>query len=136
MSSNDSRATVTFRPVALVKASSSAMNALSSDWTKYFQRRSESCAPFSGFHGAACAQALAHSSSPEPASAPVAARVLCTRVRRGKIVLILFSPFAKATRTPRGLATVRQPPDSVSTGLFPPAANLALPHDPPNNPPP
>ena len=90
MSSKDSRVTVTFTPVALVKASSSAMNASSSDCTKYFQRNNESCAPFSGFHGAACAQAFAHSSNPEPASAPVAS-VLCTKVRRVNVVMMLSS---------------------------------------------
>src|SRR5262252_575753 len=80
MSSKDSRVTVTLTPVALVKASSSAVNSLSSDCTKYFQRSSASCAPFSGFQGAACAQALAHSSSGRPASAPVAARAPCMMV--------------------------------------------------------
>src|SRR5215471_3520850 len=73
MSSYDSRVTLTLTPVALVKASSSATKASSSDCTKYFQRSMESCAPFSGFHGAACAQALAQSVSAGPVSAPAAA---------------------------------------------------------------
>src|SRR5262245_48016174 len=60
---------------------------------KYFQRNSESCAPFSGFHGAVCAQAFAHSSSPEPASAPVAANAVppLTRVRRVNMVMVVSS---------------------------------------------
>src|SRR6266478_8708124 len=73
MSSKDSRVMLTLTPVALVKASISATNSSSSDCTKYFQRNKPSCAPLSGFHGAACAQALLHSSNAGPASAPVAA---------------------------------------------------------------
>jgi hypothetical protein len=61
---------LTLTPVAWVKASISLTKASSSDCTKYFQRSMESCAPFSGFQGAACAQALAHSSKAGPVSAP------------------------------------------------------------------
>src|SRR5256884_7886515 len=98
MSSKDSRVTLTLTPVALVKASSSAMNSSSSDCTKYFQRNKPSCAPFSGFHGAACAQALLHSSSAGPASAPVAASEVApfTRVRRGDTGLgFVYSVFPR-----------------------------------------
>src|SRR5262249_28647183 len=89
MSSKDSRVTLTLTPVALVKASIRATNASSSDCTKYFQRSSESCAPFSGFQGAAWAHAFAHSSSPEPARVPVAANAVppCTRARRVNVVM-------------------------------------------------
>ena len=73
--------TLTLTPVALVKASASPTKSSSSDCTS-FQRSSASCAPFSGFHGAASPQAPAHSSRGGPASAPVAARAPCTRVRR------------------------------------------------------
>jgi hypothetical protein len=40
---------------------------------KRFHRSSESWAPFSGFQGAVCAQALDHSSSAGPESAAMAA---------------------------------------------------------------
>src|SRR5438067_6142761 len=108
MSSNDSRVTVTLTPVALVKASSSAMNSLSSDCTKYFQRSSASCAPFSGFHGAACAQALAHSSRGGPASAPVAARAPCTRVRRFNVVMVVPPLSGGETFSARRVEQVRR----------------------------
>src|SRR6516162_1515664 len=93
MSSKDSRVTLTLTPVALVKPSMSAMNASSSDCTKYFQRNKPSCAPFSGFQGAACAQALLHSSSAGPASAPVAASEVApfTKVRRVNMVMAVSS---------------------------------------------
>src|SRR6266851_10349414 len=96
MSSNDSRVMLTFTPVAWVKASISLTKASSSDCTKYFQRSSESCAPFSGFHGAAWAQAFAHSRSPEPARAPVAATAVppCMRVRRVNVVMVASSLFS------------------------------------------
>src|SRR5499426_3716932 len=102
MSSKDSRVTLTLTPVALVKASSSATNASSSDCTKYFQRNKPSCAPFSGFQGAACAQALLHSSSAGPASAPVAASEVApfTRVRRVNMVMALFPPLSRVETSP------------------------------------
>ena len=50
-----------------------ALNASSSAGTKRFQRITVSLAPFSAFHGAACAQALAKSSNAGPVSAPAAA---------------------------------------------------------------
>src|SRR5215471_14638268 len=75
-SSYDSRAMFTFTLVALVKASIRATNASSSDCTKYFQRSIDSSAPASGFHGAACAQALAQSSSAGPVRAPAAANAV------------------------------------------------------------
>ena len=68
-SSSDSLVTLTFTPVALVKLATSSMKASSSAWMKRFQRRSEIWAFFSGFQGAVCAQALAHSSSAGPVSA-------------------------------------------------------------------
>src|SRR5262249_40074624 len=107
MSSKDSRVTVTLTPVALVKASSSATNSLSSDCTKYFQRSSASCAPFSGFHGAACAQALAHSSRDGPPSAPVAARAPCTRVRRFNVVMMIPPLSGGETFSARRVEQVR-----------------------------
>ena len=64
---------VTGTPVALVKASRTFTNASSSDWTKYFHRNIDSWAPVSGFQGAFCAQARAHSSNAGPVSAPAAA---------------------------------------------------------------
>src|SRR3989454_7493735 len=102
MSSKDSRVTLTLTPVALAKASMSATNSSSSDCTKYFQRNKPSCAPFSGLHGAVCAQALLHSSSAGPASALVAASEVapCTRVRRGKMVMALFSPLSRVETSP------------------------------------
>src|SRR5262249_25758307 len=100
--SKDSRVTLTLTPVALVKASMSATNASSSDCTKYFQRNRPSCAPLSGFQGAACAQALLHSSSAGPVSAPVAASEVApfTRVRRVNIVMALFSPLSRGGTSP------------------------------------
>ena len=67
-SSSDSLVTLTFTPVALVKLATSSMKASSSAWMKRRQRSSDSCAPASGFHGAVCAHAFAHSVKPEPAS--------------------------------------------------------------------
>src|ERR1700693_5400951 len=80
---------LTLTPVALVKASISATKASSSDCTKYFQRSMESCASFSGFQDALCAQAFAHSSSAGPVSAPVAASAVdpCRTARREKLVM-------------------------------------------------
>ena len=80
---------MTFTPVALVKASISFTNWSSSDCTKYFQRSSDSAAPFSGFQGAVCAQALAQSSKAGPVRAPAAASAvpLPTSVRRVIIVM-------------------------------------------------
>src|SRR2546430_6980853 len=111
MSSNDSRVTLTLTPVALVKASMSATNASSSDCTKYFQRNKPSCAPFSGFHGAACAQALLHSSSAGPASAPVAASEVApfTRVRRGGKVMGPVSPLFRGGTSPPWLLEPKTP---------------------------
>src|SRR6266516_4439582 len=89
---------LTLTPVALVKASIKATNASSSDCTKYFQRSMESCAPLSGFHGAACAQAFAQSRSADPVNAPaVAAAVpLASSVRRVNMLVssILVHPIA------------------------------------------
>src|ERR1043166_7094517 len=111
MSSKDSRLTLTLTPVALVKASSSAMKALSSDCTKYFQRSSESCAPFSGFQGAACAHAFAHSESPEPASVPVAASAVppCTRARRVNVVMSLSPSLGIQSSPGRRVEQVHEP---------------------------
>src|SRR5271169_6623898 len=90
-SSKDSRLIVILTPVALVKASISATNFSSSACTKYFQRRIESCASFSGFQGAACAQALDHSRKAGPVSAEVAAAAVppWSRVRRLKKVMVV-----------------------------------------------
>src|ERR1700694_5518170 len=84
---------LTLTPVALVKASINATKASSSDWTKYFQRSIESCAPGSGFHGAACAQAFAQSSSAGPVSAPAAVAAVppLINARRVKMVMVVFS---------------------------------------------
>src|SRR5262252_188908 len=85
---------MTLTPVAWVKASSSFTNASSSACTKYFHRNIASCAFFSGFHGAVCAQALAHSRSAGPVSAPAAAAAVAplARARRVKSVMML-PPF-------------------------------------------
>src|SRR5262245_42361660 len=66
------------------------MKAWSSASTKRFQRITVSFAPGSGFHGAACAQALAQSSNAGPASAVVAASAVppCTRVRRENLLMV------------------------------------------------
>src|SRR5262249_1274193 len=84
---------VTGTPVALVNASRTFTNASSSDCTKYFHRSMDSWAPGSGFHGAFCAQARAHSSSAGPVNAPAAASAvpLLTRARRVRMVM-LFLP--------------------------------------------
>src|SRR5215472_2032552 len=84
---------MTLTPVALVKASSSFTNASSSACTKYFHRSKPSCAFFSGFHGAVCAQAFAHSSSAGPVSAPAAAAAAepLTRARRVKSLMTVSS---------------------------------------------
>src|SRR5262249_863212 len=78
---------------------------------KYFQRNKPSCAPFSGFQGAACAQALLHSSSAGPVSAPVAASEVapCTRVRRGNMVMGLFSPLSCVVASPAWRVGQMQP---------------------------
>src|SRR5262249_7712334 len=83
---------MTLTPVALVKASSSATKASSSACTKYFHRSMASCAFLSGFHGAVCAHALAHSTSAGPASAPAVAAAVApvTRARRVKSVILGF----------------------------------------------
>src|SRR5712691_4387615 len=80
-------------PVACVNASISFTKASSSDCTKYFQRSIESLASFSGFHGAACAQARAHSKSAGPVSAPAAASAVppWITVRRVKFVMVVSS---------------------------------------------
>src|SRR5471030_440169 len=93
-SSYDSREISTGMPVAWVKAAISLTKASSSDCTKYFQRSIDSLAPFSGFHGAFCAQALAQSSSAGPVSAlaaPIAVPPF-TRARRVKSVMVV-PPF-------------------------------------------
>src|SRR5689334_15850023 len=80
-----------------------ATNASSSDWTKYFQRNIESWAPLSGFHGALCAQALAHSSRAGPVSAPVAPAAVAAlmRVRRVNIRMVLLPPSCFGTFSDR-----------------------------------
>src|SRR5262249_52490260 len=95
ISSYDSRVMLTLTPVALVKASISATKASSSLCTKYFQRSIDSCALGSGFHGAACAQALAQSSKAGPVSAPVAPSAVppFTKARRVSMVMIV-PPFS------------------------------------------
>src|SRR6516162_8120691 len=91
MSSKDSRVTLTLTPVALVKASMSPMNASSSDCTKYFQRNKPSCAPFSGFQGAACAPVAASEVAP------------FTKVRRVNMVMALFPPLSRVETSPAWL---------------------------------
>src|SRR4051812_35066473 len=83
--------TLTF--VAFVNASTSFTNASSSVCTKYFQRSSESCASFSGFHGDDCAQAFAHSKNAGLVSAPAAATAVppFMRVRRVKRCILISS---------------------------------------------
>src|SRR5256885_2252850 len=83
---------LTFTPVACVNASISFTKASSSDCTKYFQRSMESCAFFSGFQGAACAQALAQSSraGAVSAAAAVAAVPPFTSVRRVNMVIVVL----------------------------------------------
>ena len=76
MSSNNSLVTSTSTPVAALKALTIFMKASSSASTKRRQRIRLILAPFSGFHGAACAQALAQSSSAGPDSAPAAANAV------------------------------------------------------------
>ena len=90
-SSYDSRAISTFTPVALVKASINLTNASSSDCTKYFQRSIESFASFSGFQGALCAQAFAHSSRAGPVNAPAAIAAVppLIKVRRVKLLIVV-----------------------------------------------
>src|SRR5690348_1520948 len=89
-SSYDSREISTGTPVALLKAAISLTKASSSDCTKYFQRSIESLAPFSGFHCAFCAQALAQSRSAGPVSAPAAtaAVALPSSPRRVNVVMV------------------------------------------------
>ena len=72
-SSKDSLNTFISVPVAVLNAATMALNASSSAGTKRFQRITVSLAPFSAFHGADCAQALANSSRAGPVSAPAAA---------------------------------------------------------------
>src|SRR6476661_6091133 len=86
---------LTLTPVAWVNASISLTKASSSDCTKYFQRSMESCAPFSAFQGADCAQALAHSSRAGPVRAPAAAAAVppFTKVRRVNMVMSRSSGF-------------------------------------------
>src|SRR3954471_10958728 len=84
----------TFTPVAWVKASINFTKASSSACTKYFQRSIDSLAFFSGFHGAACAQAFAQSRSAGPVralAAPIAVPPL-TSVRRVKSIIVV-PPF-------------------------------------------
>src|SRR5262249_50291470 len=92
-SSNDSLNTFMSTPVVFLKASTIAMNAWSSASTKRFQRITVSLAPASGFQGAACAHALAHSSSAGPARAAVAVSAVLprTRVRRVKVAMVVSS---------------------------------------------
>src|SRR5216683_5801069 len=102
---------MTLTPVALVKASSRATNASSSACTKYFHRSIASWAFFSGFHGAVCAHALAHSSSAGPASAPAAAAAVppFTRVRRVKSVMMVSSVYLLSLPRKRGLSSLPPP---------------------------
>src|SRR5258707_11741943 len=81
-------------PVAWVKAAISLTKASSSDCTKYFQRSIDSLAPFSGFQGAACAQALDHSSKAGPVNALAAPSAVppLTRARRVKCSIVV-PPF-------------------------------------------
>src|ERR1017187_4627679 len=77
----------------------------SSDCTKYFQRNNDSAAPFSGFQGAVCAQALAQSSKAGPVRAPAAAIAvpLLTSVRR--VIIVMDVPplmFSDGEALPRG----------------------------------
>src|SRR5215471_1890392 len=102
---------MTLTPVALVKASSSATNASSSACTKYFHRSIASWAFFSGFHGAVCAHAFAHSSSAGPASAPAAAAAVApfTSVRRVKSVMISFLRYSLSLPRERGFGSLPPP---------------------------
>src|ERR1700755_1658041 len=65
-SSKDSENTFISVPVAVLDAPTIALNAAYSAGTKRFQRIAVSLAPFSAFHGAVCAQALANSSKAGP----------------------------------------------------------------------
>src|SRR4051794_10502981 len=93
-SSKDSENTFISVPVALLNAATMALNASSSAGTKRFQRITVSLAPFSACHGAACAQALAYSSSAGPVRAPAVASAVppCSKERRVKSC-ILVSPI-------------------------------------------
>src|ERR1035437_2359148 len=64
----------------------------SSDCTKYFQRNSDSAAPFSGFQGAACAQALAQSSNAGPVSAPAAASAVPVPTSVRRVIIVMDVP--------------------------------------------
>jgi hypothetical protein len=59
-------------PVAALNAATISLNALSSASTKRFQRMTVSLAPFSAFHGALCAHALAKSNKAGPVNVPAA----------------------------------------------------------------
>src|SRR4051812_41947914 len=109
---------LTFTPVACVNASISLTKASSSDCTKYFQRSMESCAPFSAFHGADCAQALAHSSSAGPVRAPAAAAAVppFTSVRRVNMVMVPPGWFLRVQSLFRGLV---EQMDELRFGLEP-----------------
>ena len=73
MSSNDSLVTTMSTPVAALKPFTIFMNASSSACTNRRQRIRLILAPFSGFHGAACAHALAQSVKAEADSVEAAA---------------------------------------------------------------
>ncbi len=94
MSSNDSLVTTTSTPVAALNAATILVKAASSASTKRRQRIRLILAPFSGFHGAACAQALAQLNSASLDSAPAAASAVppCSMVRRVKSVISIL-PF-------------------------------------------
>src|SRR5262245_24588524 len=102
MSSNDSFVITTSTPVACLKALTIFTNAASSASTKRRQRSRLILAPFSGFQGAACAQALAHSSRAGPESAAAAANAVppCRTLRRVKSV-IFSSPWVFVTQVSR-----------------------------------
>src|SRR5450830_146564 len=95
--------------MAWVKASISFTNWSSSDCTKYFQRSMESCAPFSGFHGADWAQALAQSSKAGPVSALAAPSAVppFTKVRRVNIVMVV-PPFVFSGNEPLPRSGIEQ----------------------------
>ena len=91
MSSNDSFVTTTSTPVACLKALIIFTKASSSACTKRRQRIRLIFAPFSGFQGAACAQALAQSSRAGPVSALAAATAVppCISSRRVNRLMVV-----------------------------------------------
>src|ERR1051326_7234253 len=109
----------TLTSVALVKASISLTKASSSDCTKYFQRSIDSLAPFSGFHGAFCAQALAQSSKAGPLSALAAPSAVppLTKARRVNRFIVVPPVVLLSSETFAGRLIEEM--DQVPVGLEP-----------------